>query len=162
MKNGKNNNRTPRFSESLDILKVCSLLNQEKAKYLVVGGVALNLHGLSRNTKDIDLLIPKDVSNTQRVLKALTGLTFSLAQELDAKEVTNKPMTIIGDTPRVDLLTVANRVKYIDAQKTALSVKIEGIRIPYVDKKTLIETKQTDRLQDKADIERLRQILKNR
>ncbi len=72
----------------------------------------------------------------------------------------HKPFTIIGDTPRVDLLTIAKSVKYEEAVKTALKTKIEGIVIHYVDFEILIKTKQTDRLQDKADIERLQQLNK--
>ncbi|HSA59726.1 MAG TPA: hypothetical protein VLJ37_08590 [bacterium] len=140
------------------LVEVCRLLNEAGARYLVVGGHACNLHGLIRATKDIDLLIPKDETNTEAVLKALKGLTWGIAGELDAAEVTKKTFTIIGDTPRVDLLTVAHRVKYAHAEPKSLTAKIEGVKIHYVDLETLLETKKTGRLQDEADIERLRQI----
>lgn len=158
MKPGEKNKPTLGSSETFQVLGVCRLLNEHDAEYLVVGGIACNLHGLIRATKDIDLLIPKDVRNTEAVLEALKHLTFGMAKELDAEEVTKKPFTIIGDIPRVDLLTVAHRVKFEEAAKTALEVKIDGVRVPYVDFETLLKTKATDRLQDKADSERLRQI----
>lgn len=77
---------------------------------------------------------------------------------MDPEEVSQKPMTIIGDSPRVDLLTVANKVKFEDASKTAKKASIDGVTVTYVDLKTLFRTKETDRLQDKADIEKLKQI----
>lgn len=160
MKPGDKNKETLGSSEASQVLTVCRLLNDHGAKYLLVGGVACNLHGLIRATRDVDLLIPKNVRNTESVLEALKHLAFGVAGELDAEEVTKKPITIIGDILRVDLLTVAHRVKFEDAAKTALTTKIDGVRIPYVDFDTLLRTKATDRLQDKADIERLRQIRK--
>lgn len=158
MKSGEKNKQTPGLSEESPALRVCRLLNEQRAKYLIIGGIACNLHGLIRATKDIDLLIPKDVKNTESILEALQHLTRGIARELDPSEVAQKSFTIIGDIPRVDLLTVAHRVKFEEANKTALSVKIDGITVPYVDYEILLRTKGTDRLQDKADIERLRQI----
>ena len=73
----------------------------------------------------------------------------------------HKAFTIIGDTPRVDLITTAHRVNYEEASKTALKTTLEGVKIPYVDYPTLITTKSTGRLQDKADIENLKKIRGN-
>jgi hypothetical protein len=158
MKRGKKSKRTPGSSSPSQLVDVCRLLNASWAKYLVIGAMAGNLHGLMRATNDIDLLIPKHVKNTEKILRALEGLVWGIATELDAEQVANTPFTIIGDTPRVDLLTVASRVTYADAAKTARRIKVDGVTIPYVDIDTLIKTKQTDRLQDQADIERLRRL----
>ncbi|MDL1871490.1 hypothetical protein FBR05_04730 [Deltaproteobacteria bacterium PRO3] len=163
MRPGEKNKTTLGSSDRVKLLDVCRLLNRKRAKYLLIGGWACNLHGLIRGTKDIDLLIPRDVANTKKILDALGGLTWGIARELDAEEVARKPFTIVGDTPRVDLLTQGGgRVRYEDAAPTALKVVIDGVRVPYVDVETLIRTKSTDRLQDKVDIERLRQFLKKK
>lgn len=158
MKRGVKNKKAPGLRRQSRLLDVCRLLNAKKAKYLIIGGMACNLHGLIRATKDIDLLIPQDEKNAERVLDALQGIGFGISRELDAATVSQKPFTIIGDIPRVDLVTVANRVKYEEAQKTALMVKIDHTNLPYVDYKTLKKTKTTDRLQDRADLEVLARI----
>lgn len=160
MNRGEKNKPIRGLSERARLLQVCALLNKERAKYLVIGAHALTLHGIVRATTDVDILIPKDMKNTEKILKALEGLGFGISKELDADEVSKKPWTIIGDIPRVDLLTVACRVKYEDAFLTALKTKIDGVNVPYVDYQTLVRTKQTDRLQDKADIQRLKEIHK--
>lgn len=157
MKRGAKNKKT-RGSSDRWLLDVCRLLNERGAKYIVVGGIACNLHGLMRATKDIDLLIPKDIKNAEAVLEALGKLTFGIARELDAAEVASKPFTIIGDIPRVDLVTVAHKVKYEEAIASARHVKIDGVKIIYAGLDVLLKTKDTDRLQDQADIERLKQI----
>jgi hypothetical protein len=63
----------PRKAPGTDnrVLTVCRLLNRRRAKYVIAGGVAANLHGSVRATKDVDILVPPDVINTRRVLAAL-------------------------------------------------------------------------------------------
>lgn len=43
------------------------------------------------------------------------SLTHGVARQLDPAEVIAKPITIIGDDPRVDLLTLAWSVRDADA-----------------------------------------------
>ena len=47
-------------------------LNHFVVKYIMVGGVAVNLHGYSRTTKDVDVWI-KDTGDNRNLL----GLAFS-------------------------------------------------------------------------------------
>lgn len=137
---------------------VCGLLNTAGVKYIVVGAFALALHGVVRATKDIDILIEATLDNAQRALRALEALPGRIARELDPAEVVTKPITIIGDDPRVDLLTLAWSVRYADAAPRAEKVEVDGVEIPYADIDTLIRTKQTDRFQDKADVENLEEV----
>ena len=134
---------------------VCALLNAEGVKYVVVGGFAVALHGVVRATKDVDVLVEPSLDNATRALRALEHLTWGIARELDPSDVVSKPITIVGDDPRVDLLTLAWSVRYADAAPNAQRVVIEGVDIPFADLDTLIRTKQTDRFQDKADVESL-------
>ncbi|MEX2157314.1 MAG: hypothetical protein WD773_10810 [Gemmatimonadales bacterium] len=137
---------------------VCGLLNRAGVKYVVVGGFAVALHGVVRATKDIDVLIEPTLENAARALKALAGLRWGVARELDPSDVVANPITIVGDDPRVDLLTLAWSVRYADAAPKAQRVEIEGVDVPFADLDTLIRTKQTERFQDKADIESLEQV----
>ncbi|MBI4500945.1 MAG: hypothetical protein HY700_07270 [Gemmatimonadetes bacterium] len=140
------------------LVTVCRLLNQANVKYVVVGGFALALHGVTRATKDVDILVDTDEDNVKRALEALGQLPHGIAKELTAKEVARKTITIIGDEPRVDLLTLAWSVRYADALPRIKKETIDGVEIPYADLDTLIRTKRTDRLQDKADVEELERI----
>jgi predicted nucleotidyltransferase len=45
-------------------MKICKSLNEQGAKYIVIGGMAMVLHGFNRGTEDIDLLVDKVASNT--------------------------------------------------------------------------------------------------
>ena len=54
-----------------DALRVVEALNAEGVDYVVVGGVALNIHGLVRATEDLDVFIRPDADNVARLRKAL-------------------------------------------------------------------------------------------
>lgn len=138
--------------------KVCGLLNAAGVRYVVVGGFALAYHGYIRATKDVDILIEPTLENASRALQALEGLTWGISRELNAEDVIAKPFTIIGDDPRVDLLTLAWSVRYADAAPKIEKVEVDGVEVPFPDIDTLIRTKQTDRTRDKADAEELERI----
>jgi Nucleotidyl transferase of unknown function (DUF2204) len=137
---------------------VCARLNRHRAHYVLVGARALQLWGSARATRDIDILIEPTVDNARKVLAALGEVGFGLANEWLAEEIIKKPVTIIGDSPRVDILTVAWAVRYPEARKDATVFALEGVKIPTASIEHLIASKRTGRLQDAADIEVLEEI----
>lgn len=140
------------------VTRVCAALNRGKVKYLVIGGVACILHGYARATEDVDILIDRTEANAARVLKALGALGYGFARQWTAAELLKRPITVIGDDPRVDVFTVAWTVKYEQAAPRAATVDVDGVKIPLIALDDLIETKRTGRLQDAADIEVLQEI----
>jgi hypothetical protein len=140
------------------LVTVCRLLNAGGVRYAIVGGFALALHGAVRATKDVDVLIEPTLDNARRALEALAGLPYGIAKELDPAEIVAKPITIIGDDPRVDLLTIAWSVRYADAAPTIVRQLVDGVEIPVVGLETLIRSKETGRLQDRADVETLQDL----
>jgi len=142
--------------------RVCALLNATEARYVLVGASAMQLWGTTRATRDVDILIEPTLENAQRVLTALSQLPWGVAAEWDASAIIRKPVTIIGDQPNVDILTVAWSVHYRDAAPAATVFEVEGVRIPTASIPHLIASKRTGRLQDAADILVLEEILKSR
>ena len=61
-------------------LKLFQALNRAEVRYLVAGGVALNLHGVPRMTADLDLALALDDENIRAALAALQeyGMVTSL------------------------------------------------------------------------------------
>jgi predicted nucleotidyltransferase len=137
---------------------VCAALNERRAKYVLFGATAMQLWGTTRATRDIDVLIEPTVANAKRVLSALSGLGLGLAREWLAEEVAAKPVTVIGDVPRVDLFTIAWSVRYPEAAQEAVTFELEGVAIPTASLDHLITSKRTGRLQDAADIEVLEEL----
>ena len=145
-----------------DLVEVCDRLNREGARYVLFGAMALQLWGHARATRDVDILVDREVENCRRVLAALAGLGLGLAKEWLASEVAAKPVTIIGDSPRVDIFTIAWSVRYDEAQSEATVFEVEGVSIPTASIDHLIASKRTGRLQDAADIEVLEEIKRRR
>jgi hypothetical protein len=59
------------FDRFLDLLKA---LARERVDYVLVGSVALNLHGIVRATEDVDLFIRPVAENVARLKKALASV----------------------------------------------------------------------------------------
>ena len=142
---------------------VCAALNEAGAHYLVIGGIACILHGHVRATADIDILIEQTPENAARILDGLSKVGYGFASEWRPSEILAKPVTIIGDDPRVDVFTVAWSVKYADAVARASVVEVEGISVPLMGLEDLILTKKdTGRALDTADVEVLEKIRQKR
>ena len=135
------------------VARVCDLLNREGARYLVVGATAMQLWGTSRSTRDIDILIEPTADNAERVLRALAALPFAVASELLATDLLTRHVTMIGDTPNVDVLTRAWNLQWADAAEGFSVFELEGVAIPTVSLANLIASKQTGRPQDVADVQ---------
>ena len=143
-------------------IDVCRLLNSRDVNYIVVGGIAVNLHGHMRATKDLDILVPRDTENTKRILEALGELPYGMARELDPETVDERPITIIGDDPRVDILKSAGSLNYKNARGGVVTITIDDVVVPYASLEDLIRSKNTDRDDDKADERRLQLIAKGK
>ncbi len=52
-------------------------LNAAKVKYLIVGGVAVVLHGHLRTTADLDLVVQLTPENSKRAIDALSSIGFT-------------------------------------------------------------------------------------
>lgn len=157
---GNGNKKIPGIADSVHLMEGLKIIAESSADYILVGGVACNLHGIARNTKDIDVLIPKDIKNAEILLHALEKLTWGMSRELFAEDVVSKPFTIIGDMPRVDILTVAGKLKYDVAVKNRLVRRIGDITLIYANLDDLIKSKQTGRERDDLEIKELRSLKK--
>jgi predicted nucleotidyltransferase len=140
------------------LAEVCARLNEERARYVLFGATAMQLWGTTRATRDVDVLIEATVENARSVLAALARTGAGLAKQSLAEDVASTPVTVIGDSPRVAVLTVAWSVHYPDAIASAVTFELEGVPIPTASVEHLIASKRTDRLQDAADIEVLEEI----
>lgn len=145
-----------------ELAEVCWRLNESGSRYLLVGARALQLWGSARATRDIDILIEPTEANAQRVLDALASTGYGFAKEWAAAEVARKFVTIIGDSPRVDILTLAWSVRYREAVRDAVRFEVEGVEIPTLSLDDLMASKRTGRPQDDADLVVLEEIRRMR
>ncbi len=71
----------------MSLFTLISALKKEKINYMIVGGYAVNFHGYSRNTVDIDLVIKFTLSNLKKVEKVLHGMGMISKLPIDAVSV---------------------------------------------------------------------------
>ena len=142
-------------------------------RYLVAGGLAVNVHGYLRFTKDVDLVVQLERDNILRALAALGALgyrpTIPVRAELFADPAQreswarDKGMQVFQlwsdqhrETP-IDIFVTepfAFDQEYAQALVKPLQ---DDLSVPFVTIPTLIRMKQlADRPQDRIDIEHLR------
>ncbi len=56
------------FEKFLELMKS---FERNDVEYIIIGGIAINLHGFARNTQDIDIFINPDKENIQKLKNAL-------------------------------------------------------------------------------------------
>jgi hypothetical protein len=142
-------------------LQLLAALAREGVEYVIVGAVALNLHGIVRATEDIDLFIRPDGENVERLKRALG----SVWDDPDIAEITSQDLA--GEYPTVrygppgegfviDLLSrLGSAFAYDDLE--VQTVTIEGVPARVATPTTLYRMKKdTVRPIDRADVAALR------
>src|SRR5450759_382859 len=141
----------PRSPEDDDLVRLCAALNAEGGRYLVVGGMAMNQHGMLRATADIDLLLEGSRENQERVLRALEILPDKAVREVKENDLDEYAVVRVADEIVVDLMLAACGVTYDDAANEIEMREVQGVAIPFASAKLLLRTKQTDRERDIPD-----------
>ncbi len=140
------------------LLRVCQLLNEAGAKYLLCGAQACILHGLVRTTEDVDILVEATEENCRRVIDGLSYLEDGAARELTPRDILENVVVKVADEVEVDVSTHAGKVTYTDAISSARETTLEGVRVPFLNLDSLIASKETYREKDAWDRAQLLEI----
>lgn len=134
-----------------DLVLVCRKLNESGARYVVIGGFAVNYYGYPRGTADIDLLVESSADNLMKVKEALSFLPDNAVRLVSISDMQEYGVLRIADEVVVDILKEINGVKYEHAEIE--KSEHNGVVIPVAAVKTLIKTKELSaRPRDKDDI----------
>jgi hypothetical protein len=141
--------------------RILAALDREQVRYVLVGGVAINFHGLARATKDIDLFLDVAPDNVERLKRALRSVFDDPAlDEISAEDLAGAYPTIRYGPPTGELVIdligrLGEAFRYEDLE--AVEVEVAGVRVRLATPRTLYRMKRdTLRLQDRADAEMLR------
>ncbi len=143
-----------------DYSEILQILSDNNVKFLVVGAYAMGAYGCPRATGDIDVWVMASSENSQKVYNALKLFGAPLAQ-IDSGTFNEQGVVFqIGVAPRrIDILTRIDGVEFEQAYEKRNIIEIDGIKIPFISLKDLINNKlSTARPKDKLDVEQLSKI----
>lgn len=143
---------------------IISLLQELKASFVIVGGLAANAHGTKRNLADIDIDVPKNVFD-ELIPQVKEYIVFGPSNYCD-NEFDIELMTLNYEGQEIDL-TVAETIKLYDKNISkwvsrptnplaVTEIEIFGIAVPVMKKDLLVGYKKmiardTD-IQDVVDL----------
>jgi len=137
------------------------LANSHRLKYLVVGGVAVSLHGHTRSTHDIDIWIENSIPNIVKLKKTMTSFGFLEQAETVPIKMGKRDVLFLGKTPfRIDILSGISGLTFAKVFRSRQDFDVDGMLVPVIDLENLIINKEASgRHKDLADVEVLRQFL---
>jgi len=146
---------------------------KQKVRYVLVGGIAVNLLGSLRSTADIDILVEMSNDNLRKIVSILKDKGYHVKQPVDpigiADEKTrhdwihNKHMKAFNfykedELKEVDII-IDSPLSYDKAKKDALKINVGDMVLPVISINNLIKMKKnTGRSKDEVDIEQLKKI----
>ena len=150
----------------LDPVRIFEALQRHAVEYLTIGGVAVNVHGHVRNTRDVDILIEWTEENMRRLAGALGDLDATLfgvdADLLDIDPRNPDDLfsggnftlrTAAGGLDLFDPDEVPGGLPYDEMRPRAVEAVVQGIRIRAVGFDDLIRLKrESGRDRDLEDV----------
>ena len=138
-----------------DFREFLKLLAAREARFLVIGGYAVNAFGYIRNTVDLDIWIAGDAENQRRVILAIRDFAFpdaeeNLLQEPDA-------MLRMGLPPlQIEVMKLISGVDFESCWARRVTVEDGDLQIPMISLADLKANKKASgRPQDLLDLEEL-------
>ena len=140
-----------------DFREFITLLNKNEAKYMIVGGYAVGIHGHPRYTGDLDIWLLPSQENARKIVKVIEAFGFG-SLGISKKDLSTEGLVIqLGYPPlRIDLLTSIDGVNFEECYPNRITTEIEGLPINFISYDDLIKNKKASgRHQDLGDIENL-------
>lgn len=158
----------------LDYLAILKKLNEKGIRYIIVGGLAVNLYGIPRMTYDIDLLLDLEDKNLKKFLKLLKGwgfkpkvtvniMDFAISEKREdwIKNKNMKAFNLVNPAWAISEIDIVidSPVDYKKGHKRIKHIMLHDVSIPVISIDDLIKMKHiTERQQDEADIRYLRKL----
>ena len=145
-----------------DFADFINAFENNRVEYVLVGGLAVVLHGYNRTTGDMDILVRPSSENYNKMLRAFHefGLPESFIKEVDFLNPEDKDVFTFGRPPlAIDVMTKMKGVTFDEVFDESQMMKIEGLNIRVVHLNHLIAAKKASgRYKDLDDIENLEKL----
>lgn len=143
-----------------DVLRVIDAMEHAEVHYAVFGGLAMAAHGFDRATRDLDLFVPPDATNVERLRSALSSVFDDPAiTMITAEDLAGAYPAVQYGPPGVDYtIDIVSRLgEMFRFEDLEVERKLAGdVTITVVTPETLYRMKRnTVRLRDRDDAQRL-------
>ena len=137
--------------------------DKHEVDYILIGGVAIILHGMERLTRDVDIFVKMDAENIDALRKALHSIFDDPSIEEITLEELNKYPVIRYGTPNgfcIDIMArLGEAISFEDLEYE--TIDYQGTKIRIGTPETLYEPKRnTVRDRDKIDAIFLEELIK--
>jgi nucleotidyltransferase AbiEii toxin of type IV toxin-antitoxin system len=139
-----------------EAMEILSAFERERVAYVLVGSMAMAIHGLVRATRDIDVFVDPTPANVDRLRRALHGVYSDASiDEITADDLAGGYPAVQYVPPEGDfwidiLARLGDRFGYKDIESQ--QVTIEGVMVHVATPRMLYQMKRdTVRPQDKLD-----------
>jgi predicted nucleotidyltransferase len=133
---------------------------KQKVKYVLVGGIAVNLLGAMRSTVDLDLLVEMSDQNLKKIVDILNSQGYRAKQPIEKKHMKAFNFYKKDELKEIDIV-LESPVSFEEAKKSAVRIKINDFTLPVISVDNLIKMKKkTGREIDDMDIKELTKIKK--
>jgi tRNA nucleotidyltransferase/poly(A) polymerase len=121
---------------------VFASLSNHDVRYVVIGGIAVVLHGVPRATFDLDILIDATPANVENLLQAFLDAGLGTATLTTPEEVLANEITVFKDRVRIDVQTSTPGLSFTDAWSHRETMEYRGQCFQVVSKADLIAAKR--------------------
>jgi len=143
--------------------KLLVRLARSKVRFILVGGIAVTLHGYVRLTEDVGVLIDNSTNNIWAFLDTMSdyGEGFARGLSLDDFDDEEGAIRIVEtvEGSQIDVFTVVSGRKYMDLKDNAEVFDLRDYQILYASKQDLINLKNKSlREKDRLDVMALKRL----
>ena len=135
-----------------DLQLVIAALNEQGAEYLLIGGFAMQAHGIAHATTQIDLLVPATIASGECVRRALLQLPDQVAADIEPSWFEEGEPIRVADQFVLDIQFKACGQTYQtllpDVQTLLLA---DGTAMASLSLEGLLKTRQGARPKERAD-----------
>jgi predicted nucleotidyltransferase len=138
-----------------------NLLNDKKTKFVLVGGMAVVIHGVTRTTKDMDIFYERTEENCEKVLGVINEFGFqSLKLTVEDLMDSNGYIQLGHEPIRIDLFCDMPGVDFEEVFNASADYSEDRFSVKVIHINHLIENKRkVGRDQDLSDVKKLQKLI---
>ncbi|MGD9157064.1 MAG: nucleotidyltransferase [Desulfobacteraceae bacterium] len=142
----------------MDTEKLLKLLNEHEVDYVIIGATAFPVHGYSRATLDIDLLIKPTKKNAENIILALKKFGYDI-DDVSVSDILSKKILIRQYILETDIHPFVKGVTIEEIWENRISGKMGDVPCFFASLDDLIKMKKAaGRAKDKEDLKFLLKI----